>query len=30
MANISADGDDKNIFDQGNGYRDQYAKIWSK
>jgi ribose transport system substrate-binding protein len=29
-ANISSDGGDKNIFDPGNGYRDQYAKIWGK
>ncbi|MBT9371166.1 substrate-binding domain-containing protein [Rhizobium sp. CSW-27] len=29
-ANINSDGGDKNIFDPGNGYRDQYAKIWGK
>ncbi|WP_112963009.1 substrate-binding domain-containing protein [Agrobacterium sp. fls2-241-TYG-188a] len=29
-ANISSDGGDKNIFDPGNGYRVQYAKIWGK
>jgi len=29
-ANIDADGGDKNIFDPGNGYRDQYKKIWGK
>ncbi|WP_136660749.1 substrate-binding domain-containing protein [Nitratireductor sp. XY-223] len=28
--NISSDGGDKNIFDPGNGYRDEYAKIWGK
>ncbi|MEO6300606.1 MAG: substrate-binding domain-containing protein [Paracoccaceae bacterium] len=28
--NISFDGGDKNIFDPGNGYRDEYAKIWGK
>lgn len=28
--NIEADGGDKNIFDPGNGYRDQYKKIWGK
>jgi ribose transport system substrate-binding protein len=27
-ANIDSDGGDKNIFDPGNGYRDQYKKIW--
>jgi ribose transport system substrate-binding protein len=27
-ANIDADGGDKNIFDPGNGYRDEYKKIW--
>ncbi len=27
-ANIDKDGGDKNIFDPGNGYRDQYKKIW--
>jgi ribose transport system substrate-binding protein len=26
--NIEADGGDKNRFDPGNGYRDQYKKIW--
>ncbi len=26
--NINADGGDKNSFDPGNGYRDQYKKIW--
>lgn len=30
QANINADGGDKNIFDPGNGYRDQYSKIWGK
>lgn len=29
-ANIDFDGGDKNIFDPGNGYRDEYAKIWGK
>ncbi len=29
-ANIDADGGDKNIFDPGNGYRDEYKKIWGK
>ena len=24
------DGGDGNIFDPGNGYRDEYAKIWAK
>ena len=28
--NIAFDGGDNNIFDPGNGYRDQYAKIWGK
>lgn len=28
--NISFDGGDKNIFDPGNGYRDEYKKIWGK
>jgi len=28
QANIDKDGGDKNIFDPGNGYRDQYKKIW--
>jgi ribose transport system substrate-binding protein len=27
-ANIDKDGGDKNSFDPGNGYRDQYKKIW--
>jgi len=27
-SNIDADGGDKNSFDPGNGYRDQYKKIW--
>ena len=27
-ANIDKDGGDKNIFDPGNGYRDEYKKIW--
>lgn len=27
-ANIDSDGGDKNIFDPGNGYRDEYKKIW--
>jgi ribose transport system substrate-binding protein len=26
--NIDKDGGDKNIFDPGNGYRDEYKKIW--
>jgi ribose transport system substrate-binding protein len=26
--NINADGGDKNSFDPGNSYRDQYKKIW--
>ena len=26
--NIEKDGGDKNIFDPGNGYKDQYKKIW--
>lgn len=26
--NISFDGGDDNIFDPGNGYREEYAKIW--
>jgi ribose transport system substrate-binding protein len=26
--NIEKDGGDRNIFDPGNGYRDQYKKIW--
>lgn len=29
-ANVGADGGDKNLFDPGNGYRDQYRKIWGK
>jgi ribose transport system substrate-binding protein len=29
-ANIAFDGGDKNVFDPGNGYRDQYATIWGK
>lgn len=29
-ANVGFDGGDKNLFDPGNGYRDQYAKIWGK
>nr|WP_295883669.1 substrate-binding domain-containing protein [uncultured Devosia sp.] len=28
--NISFDGGDNNLFDPGNGYRDEYAKIWGK
>lgn len=28
--NIAFDGGDNNIFDPGNGYRDQYSKIWGK
>ena len=28
QANIDVDGGDKNIFDPGNGYRDEYKKIW--
>ena len=28
--NIDFDGGDRNIFDPGNGYRDEYAKIWGK
>ena len=27
-ANIDKDGGAKNIFDPGNGYKDQYKKIW--
>ncbi|WP_158816330.1 substrate-binding domain-containing protein [Methylocapsa sp. S129] len=27
-ANIDKDGGDQNIFDPGNGYKDQYKKIW--
>jgi ribose transport system substrate-binding protein len=29
-ANIGFDGGDANIFDPGNGYREEYAKIWGK
>jgi ribose transport system substrate-binding protein len=29
-ANIEFDGGDKNLFDPGNGYRDEYKKIWGK
>lgn len=28
--NIGFDGGDANIFDPGNGYREEYAKIWGK
>ena len=28
--NISFDGGDRNIFDPGNGYREEYGKIWGK
>lgn len=28
--NIAFDGGDRNIFDPGNGYRDEYGKIWGK
>ncbi|MEM7462292.1 MAG: substrate-binding domain-containing protein, partial [Pseudomonadota bacterium] len=28
--NIESDGGDKNLFDPGNGYRDEYTKIWGK
>lgn len=28
--NITHDGGDKNLFDPGNGYRDEYGKIWGK
>ncbi|MFT3999804.1 MAG: substrate-binding domain-containing protein [Rhizobium sp.] len=28
--NIAFDGGDKNVFDPGNGYRDEYRKIWGK
>jgi ribose transport system substrate-binding protein len=28
--NIGADGGPNNVFDPGNGYRDQYKKIWGK
>ncbi|WP_419913758.1 substrate-binding domain-containing protein [Hoeflea sp.] len=28
--NIASDGGENNIFDPGNGYRDEYAKIWGK
>ena len=27
-ANIDKDGGAQNIFDPGNGYKDQYKKIW--
>ena len=30
QANVAFDGGDKNVFDPGNGYRDEYAKIWGK
>ncbi len=26
--NVAFDGGDKNVFDPGNGYRDEYKKIW--
>ena len=26
--NVAYDGGDKNVFDPGNGYRDEYKKIW--
>lgn len=29
-ANVGGDGGEKNIFDPGNGYRDQYKKIWGR
>ena len=29
-ANVSADGGANNVFDPGNGYRDQYKRIWGK
>lgn len=29
-ANVGADGGAKNLFDPGNGYRNQYRKIWGK
>ena len=29
-ANVGADGGDKNLFDPGNGYREQYRRIWGK
>jgi ribose transport system substrate-binding protein len=28
--NIAFDGGDKDLFDPGNGYRDEYKKIWGK
>lgn len=28
--NIAFDGGDNNIFDPGNGYRDEYARMWGK
>lgn len=28
--NVAFDGGDKNMFDPGNGYRNQYAKTWGK
>jgi len=28
--NIAHDGGDRNLFDPGNGYRDEYGKIWGK
>ncbi len=30
FANVGADGGDKNVFDPGNGYRDQYKRIWGR
>lgn len=29
-ANVGGDGGDKNVFDPGNGYREQYRKIWGR
>jgi ribose transport system substrate-binding protein len=29
-ANVEFDGGPKNGFDPGNGYQDQYKKIWGK
>lgn len=30
LDNIAFDGGDNNIFDPGNGYREEYGKIWGK
>jgi ribose transport system substrate-binding protein len=29
-SNVASDGGDKNVFDPGNGYRDQYKRIWGR